>query len=448
MLTSVSRRIRSSVAFATVLVMAVASVPASGSAGFGDVVGGAYYESAVQWMVDNEITLGTSPGCFSPNDPVTRAQAAAFMWRMEGEPDAPDHSFSDVSAAWLNDAVSWMSTEGITLGTTPTTFSPGDPVTRGQIAAFLYRLAGEPDAPAHSFTDIVQTWQNGPVSWMADQGITTGKTAAEFAPNDVVTRAQVAAFFYRYQGEPAVVVESAAPSCGPGGGSALESDSFDGGPTDLLSGDDSVWTVYNGSAAEVIDIDSSTPGSLVIVPRQFSQNGWYSTSEGPFVYQEVDGDFAVAIRLSVLSAADSGGEAIPGAGFNSGGFVIRDPDSAYDWVMYNMGNQASGFGYGREVKTTVAGTSLLNLYSQTATTIRLLACRVGSEVHYFYGSANGTDWTEEVLSHNRPDFGETLQVGFIANAWSGGPPPWVEVEEVQFSTPTSVADCTSAVPSF
>ena len=80
---------------------ALASIsPAGGVAGFGDVPAERFYTEAVQWMVDNDITTGTSPTCFSPNDAVTRGQAAAFMWRMEGEPDAPPHPFIDVNAVW------------------------------------------------------------------------------------------------------------------------------------------------------------------------------------------------------------------------------------------------------------------------------------------------------------------------------------------------------------
>jgi len=74
-----------------------ASSPAGGVAGFGDVAVGRFYTAPVQWMVDNEITTGTSPTCFSPDDPVTRGQAAAFMWRMQGfPPPGAAHPFSDV----------------------------------------------------------------------------------------------------------------------------------------------------------------------------------------------------------------------------------------------------------------------------------------------------------------------------------------------------------------
>ncbi len=121
------------------------AAPASGVGGFGDVEPGRFYTTAVQWMVDNDITTGTSRACFSPDDPVSRAQAAAFLWRMEGFPTgAPPHPFHDVVAPWQQAPVSWMADEGITTGTSATTFSPDDPVTRGQFAAFSYRWKGEP----------------------------------------------------------------------------------------------------------------------------------------------------------------------------------------------------------------------------------------------------------------------------------------------------------------
>ena len=83
--------------------------PAGGVAGFGDVFPATYYTDAVQWMVDENITTGTSPSCFSPNATVTRGQAAAFLWRMEGSPKpARGHNFTDVVAEWQQEPVAWM----------------------------------------------------------------------------------------------------------------------------------------------------------------------------------------------------------------------------------------------------------------------------------------------------------------------------------------------------
>ena len=103
----------------------------------------AFYADAVAWLKAEGITTGTSATTFSPNDTVTRGQMAAFLFRLAGEPGgSPAHGFSDVPAsAFYAEAVKWLKAEGITTGTSPTTFSPGDAVTRGQMAAFLYRYA-------------------------------------------------------------------------------------------------------------------------------------------------------------------------------------------------------------------------------------------------------------------------------------------------------------------
>ncbi|MFQ5556626.1 MAG: S-layer homology domain-containing protein [Acidimicrobiales bacterium] len=191
------------------------SSPAGGVAGFGDVASGQYYTSGVQWMVDHSITNGTSPTCFSPEDLATRGQIAAFMWRMEGEPKAPPHTFVDVTESWQQGPVSWMADVGVTNGTSASTFSPDDLVTRGQLAAMLHRLAGEPAAPpATQFTDVFVSWQIAPVGWMLDQGITTGTSATTFSPEAPATRGQIATFFHRYKGSPVVTIDPSSPPCG------------------------------------------------------------------------------------------------------------------------------------------------------------------------------------------------------------------------------------------
>lgn len=191
--------------------------PAGAIAGFGDVAPDRYYTDAVQWMVDNDITTGTSPSCFSPDGLVTRGQLAAFLWRVEGEPAAPaPHPFDDVIADWQHDAVSWLAAEGITVGTSPTTYAPNALVTRGEVAAMLHRMGGEPDAPLHPFVDVTRTWQDAPVSWMHSQGITTGTSATTFSPDLRVTRGQLATFLHRHEGRPGVVVDPTSATCDGG----------------------------------------------------------------------------------------------------------------------------------------------------------------------------------------------------------------------------------------
>lgn len=234
-LSSRRRTTRRGLSIALVIGMAAAllsSAPASGVAGFGDVHQGEFFTSAVQWMVDEDITNGTSAGCFSPYDAVTRGQAAAFMWRMEGEPDPRGaHGFVDVVADWQQQPVAWMVEEGITNGTSPGRFSPDSILTRGQTAALLHRLDGSPSASNHGFVDVVAGWQQEPVAWMVDEEITYGTSPGRFSPAAPVTRGQIATFFHRYQGEPTVAVDSASPSCGSTGGGGGSGGGGGGGGT-------------------------------------------------------------------------------------------------------------------------------------------------------------------------------------------------------------------------
>lgn len=108
---------------------------------FTDVPAGSYYHSAVLWAIENGITKGTSDTTFSPNADCTRAQIVTFLWRAEKSPAAgSSNPFTDVAAgAYYADAVLWAVKENITNGSTPTTFSPDANCTRAQIVTFLYR---------------------------------------------------------------------------------------------------------------------------------------------------------------------------------------------------------------------------------------------------------------------------------------------------------------------
>ena len=183
-------------------------------AGYGDVSETNWYTDAVQWSVDNAIT-DIEGVCFAPDTPVSRGETAVWIYNMENQPDTGErHSFTDVTDAAQNDAISWMANNEITTGTSPTTFAPDETLRRAQAAAFLHRLKGEPSAPPHNFNDVVAGWQQDPVRWMAHTGITTGTTPTTFAPEDTLTRAQLITFLYRYQGEPEVAVDPASPPCG------------------------------------------------------------------------------------------------------------------------------------------------------------------------------------------------------------------------------------------
>ena len=114
---------------------------ANDAAAFSDVPAGSYYYDAVLWAVENGITKGTSDTTFSPNMICTRAQIVTFLWRSEKSPAAGTaNPFADVkSTAYYAGAVLWAVKENITKGTTSTTFSPNADCTRAQIVTFLWR---------------------------------------------------------------------------------------------------------------------------------------------------------------------------------------------------------------------------------------------------------------------------------------------------------------------
>ncbi len=157
----------------------------------------------IDWAIVFDITKGTSPTTFSPDDGCTRAQAVTFLWRAAGcpEPYAADNPFSDVNGDdYFYKAVLWAVGKGITKGTSPTAFSPDETCTRAQITTFLWRLRGEaePISPASHFTDVTESdYFYKAVLWAADNGVTKGTTETEFSPDDTCTRAQIVAFLYR-----------------------------------------------------------------------------------------------------------------------------------------------------------------------------------------------------------------------------------------------------------
>jgi SpoIID/LytB domain protein len=173
---------------------------------FLDVLANAYYAQPVSWMVANDLTTGVAPNYFAPDAANTRAQMATFMWRFgDKQPGVLPGPFADVAvASFYETAVAWMAGAGITTGTSPTEFSPDASVTRAQAAAFLWRLAGMPASTSEiPFTDVAAgRYYTQAVAWMFEHKITTGTTATEFSPEDPVTRGQIATFLWRLAGRP------------------------------------------------------------------------------------------------------------------------------------------------------------------------------------------------------------------------------------------------------
>ena len=169
---------------------------------FTDVKDDDYFAKAVRWAVSNKVTNGTTETTFSPDAVCTRGQMVTFLWRAAGSPApaAEACTFTDVKAGeYYYKAVIWAVEKGITNGVSATEFAPNDTVTRGQVATFLYRYAGEPEVNVSMpFSDVASgEYYYKAVLWAVANEITTGVSATEFAPKAGCTRGQIVTFLYR-----------------------------------------------------------------------------------------------------------------------------------------------------------------------------------------------------------------------------------------------------------
>ena len=173
---------------------------------FTDVHAEDYYYDAVLWAAQKGITGGMSDTLFAPNAACTRAQIVTFLWRAAGSPEPSAlSSFADVPAdAYYAKAVAWAVENGITNGTTDTTFGPDEICTRAHGVTFLSRAAGTNTASGNSnFADVdANAYYASAVKWAVDNGITNGIGSSLFGPDSSCTRAQIVTFLYRmYQGK-------------------------------------------------------------------------------------------------------------------------------------------------------------------------------------------------------------------------------------------------------
>ncbi|MDN4473970.1 S-layer homology domain-containing protein [Demequina zhanjiangensis] len=174
---------------------------------FPDVPKSSVFYTHISWLANEGITSGYANGSFGPTDPVTRGQMAAFLYKMAGSPawTPPAKSpFTDVSTSNVfYKHITWLANEGITSGVGDgTRFAPNSEVTRGQMAAFLYKMAGSPSyspPSSASFPDVPRSHTFFKhIEWLAESGITNGYGSGLFGPSDQVTRGQMAAFLYKF----------------------------------------------------------------------------------------------------------------------------------------------------------------------------------------------------------------------------------------------------------
>ena len=168
---------------------------------FYDVPNNAYFYEAVKWAVENGITTGVGNNLFAPEQPCTRAQIVTFLWRAAGSPEpkgAASGMTDVVSGSYYEKAVAWAIENGITTGTTTSTFSPDATCTRAQAVTFLARALKAKAASAAEFSDVpTGSYFADAVAWAAANGVTEGIGGGLFGSDNDCTRGQIVTFLYR-----------------------------------------------------------------------------------------------------------------------------------------------------------------------------------------------------------------------------------------------------------
>ena len=170
---------------------------------FNDVAPGSFYYEPVMWAIENGITNGTSATTFGPNDQCMRAHVVTFLWRAVGspEPTRTDNPFVDVKPTdFYYKPVLWAVENGITSGMDATHFGPTVYCNRAQVVTFLYRTMGSPEIESaeNPFTDVAHgSFYEKPVLWAVVNGVTSGMSATSFGPSSICNRAQIVTFLYR-----------------------------------------------------------------------------------------------------------------------------------------------------------------------------------------------------------------------------------------------------------
>ena len=175
---------------------------------FTDVPAGSWYYDAVQYVYEEGLMGGTGNNRFSPDLTTSRAMIVTILYRLEGSPAVTGGmSFADVSdGQWYSDGVAWASANGIVTGYGDGRFGPNDPITREQMAAILYRYAGfagqsttgQADLSGYTDAGRVSPYAAEAMGWAVDRGLITGVSADTLSPGGSATRAQVATILMRF----------------------------------------------------------------------------------------------------------------------------------------------------------------------------------------------------------------------------------------------------------
>lgn len=176
------------------------------SAAFTDVPEESHWAHAsIDYCMENDLMLGTSETSFAPDASMTRAMVVSVLYRAAGSPEtAGETPFTDLTQAWYADAVAWAYENDVVSGVSATAFAPNEPVTREQLAAILYRYAAVTETPDKTAldgfddADEVSGWAREAACWAVETGLLRGVSATALAPGDTATRAQVAVLLQRF----------------------------------------------------------------------------------------------------------------------------------------------------------------------------------------------------------------------------------------------------------
>lgn len=171
---------------------------------FTDVPKTAWCRADVEYVWQHGIMKGISATKFGPDTKMTRAMFVTVLYRMEGSPSVEGMqipAFTDIGAKWCYDAIIWAYNAGVTLGKTATTFAPNDSITRAEIVTMVYRYSGSPTVSGvPNFTDAasVGAWARDAIIWATSVGVVNGYTDGSFGPNKTALRSEMAAMLHRY----------------------------------------------------------------------------------------------------------------------------------------------------------------------------------------------------------------------------------------------------------
>lgn len=172
---------------------------------FTDVKENDWFYDSVKYVYENDLMKGISNTEFAPDSDVTRAMFVTVIYRMENEPQTGKCAFTDVeSGSYYENAVAWTNENGIVSGISEDCFAPNEPITREQMAAIIYRYAAfkgyditTSSNTSYTDNDNISDYAKDAVIWAAEKYVMTGNTDGSFAPKANTTRAQVASVFMR-----------------------------------------------------------------------------------------------------------------------------------------------------------------------------------------------------------------------------------------------------------